>query len=71
VLITLSPKDFSFISIEDIERVVNFLIENKVKVTLMQQSAIDLNLVLDSAEADWDWLMEEFRPYYSIGITPG
>lgn len=71
VLITLSPKDFSFISIEDIERVVNFLIENKVKVTLMQQSAIDLNLVLDSAEADWDWLMDELRPYYSIRYNTG
>ncbi len=71
VLITLSPKDFSFISIEDIDRVVNFLIENKVKVTLMQQSAIDLNLVLDSAEADWDWLMDELRPYYSIRYNTG
>ncbi|MFW6289367.1 MAG: aspartate kinase [Mariniphaga sp.] len=71
VLITLSPKDFSFINIEDIERVVNFLIENKVKVTLMQQSAIDLNLVLDAAEADWDWLMNELKPYYSIRYNTG
>ncbi len=71
VLITLSPKDFSFISIEDIERVVNFLIENKVKVTLMQQSAIDLNLVLEAGEADWDWLMAELNPYYSIRYNTG
>ncbi len=71
VLITLSPKDFSFISIEDIDRVVNFLLENKVKVTLMQQSAIDLNLVLDSAEADWDWLMNELKPYYSVRYNTG
>ncbi len=71
VLITLSPKDFSFISIEDIDRVVNFLIENRVKVTLMQQSAIDLNLVLEAAEADWDWLMEELKPYYSIRYNTG
>ena len=71
VLITLSPKDFSFISIEDIDRAVNFLIENKVKVTLMQQSAIDLNLVLDSAEADWDWLMDELRPHYSVRYNTG
>lgn len=71
VLITLSPKDFSFISIEDIDRVVNFLIENKVKVTMMQQSAIDLNLVLETAEADWDWLMAELDPYYSIRYNTG
>lgn len=71
VLITLSPKDFSFISIEDIDRVVNFLVENKVKVTLMQQSAIDLNLVLDAVDADWDWLMEELKPYYILRYNTG
>jgi aspartate kinase len=71
VLITLSAKDFSFISIEDIERVVHFLIENRVKVTLMQQSAIDLNLVLDAGEADWDWLMKELSPFYTIRYNTG
>ena len=66
VLITFSPKDFSFISIEDIDRVVNFLIENRVKITLMQQSAIDLNLVLDAPEADWEEIFSELSPYYSV-----
>jgi aspartate kinase len=66
VLITLSPKDFSFISIEDIDRVVNFLIETRVKITLMQQSAIDLNLVLDAPEADWEEIFSELSPYYSV-----
>lgn len=66
VLITLSPKDFSFISIEDIERVVNFLIDNRVKITLMQQSAIDLNLVLDAPEAKWEEIFSELSPHYSV-----
>ncbi len=66
VLITLSPKDFSFISIEDIDRVVNFLIENRVKITLMQQSAIDLNLVLDAPDANWEEIFSELSPYYSV-----
>ena len=66
VLITLSPKDFSFISIEDIDRVVNFLKENRVKITLMQQSAIDLNLVLDAPEANWEEIFNELKPYYSV-----
>lgn len=66
VLITLSAKDFSFISIEDIERVVNFLLENRVKVTLMQQSAIDLNLVIDAPETDLKEIFDELTVYYSI-----
>jgi len=66
ILITLSPKDFSFISIEDINRVVNFLLENRVKITLMQQSAIDLNLVLDAPEANWEGIFNELSPYYTL-----
>lgn len=37
----------------------------------MQQSAIDLNLVLDAVDADWDWLMEELKPYYSLRYNTG
>lgn len=66
VLITLSSKDFSFINIEDIDRVVNFLLENRVKVTLMQQSAIDLNLVIDAPEVDLKELFRELSHFYTI-----
>lgn len=71
VLITLSPKDFSFISIEDIDRVVNFLLENRVKVTLMQQSAIDLNLVINAPEIDLETIFGELSPYYTIRYNTG
>jgi len=66
VLITLSPKDFSFISIEDIERIVNFMLEHRVKVTLMQQSAIDLNLVIDAPDSNLKEIFDELTVFYSI-----
>lgn len=71
VLVTLSPIDFSFISIEDIDRVVNFLKGNRVSVTLMQQSAIDLNLVLDAPEINLDEIFVELSPFYSIRYNTG
>jgi aspartate kinase len=71
VLVTLSPKDFSFISVLDIDRVVNFLLENRVKVTLMQQSAIDLNLVIDAPEANLDEIFEQLSGFYSIRFNTG
>ncbi len=71
VLITLTPIDFSFISIEDIDRVVNFLLENRVKITLMQQSAIDLNLVLDSPDANWEEIFNELKEFYSVRYNTG
>ena len=71
VLITLTPIDFSLISIEDIDRVINFLLENRVKITLMQQSAIDLNLVLDAPEANWEEIFNELKEFYTVRYNTG
>ncbi len=66
VLITLSAKDFSIISINDIDRVVNFLIEKLIKVTLMQQSAIDLNIVADASDENLEEIFGELSSAYNI-----
>lgn len=66
VLITLSAIDFSIISIEDIERVVKFLMKKLIKVTLMQQSAIDLNIVADASGENLEELFAELSTHYSI-----
>jgi aspartate kinase len=66
VLITLSAKDFSIISISDINRVVNFLMGKLIKVTLMQQSAIDLNIVADSSEENLEDVFGELSEHYNI-----
>ncbi|HKI90545.1 MAG TPA: aspartate kinase [Draconibacterium sp.] len=71
ILITLSAKDFSIINIEDMDRVVNLLRKYRLKVTLMQQSAIDLNVVLDASEAELNELMEKLAPFYSILYNTG
>ena len=71
VLITFSAKDFSIINIDDIERVVNFLIKNRVKVTLMQQSAIDLNLVVTTPEMPFEELFQEMSEFYEIRYNTG
>lgn len=71
VLITLTPKDFSFINIEDIDRVTKLLVENRIRITLMQQSAIDLNLVLDAGKPDLKRLIQELSSYYTILYNTG
>ncbi len=71
ILITLSTKDFSIISIEDMDLVVNLLRENRVRVILMQQSAIDLNVVLDTPEEDLEELIEQLTPFYNIRYNTG
>jgi len=71
ILLTLSAKDFSIINIEDIDRVVNLLRKYRVKVTLMQQSAIDLNVVLDASETEIGELKEKLAPFYTIRYNTG
>ena len=71
ILITLSPKDFSFINILDMDRVVDFLKEKRIKVTLMQQSAIDLNLVLDAPETDLGDILHQLSVHYKIRYNTG
>lgn len=71
VLITLSAKDFSIISISDIERVVNFMIGKLIQVTLMQQSAIDLNIVADASDEDLEEVFGELSEHYNIRYNTG
>jgi len=71
VLITLSAKDFSIISIYDIERVVNFLRGKLIHVTLMQQSAIDLNIVADASDEDLEAVFGELSEHYQILYNTG
>jgi len=65
VLITLSAKDFSIISINDIDRV------KLIKVTLMQQSAIDLNIVADATDEDLEEVFGELSEHYKIRYNTG
>jgi len=58
VLITISPINFSFISIEDINAIVNILHKNRIKINIIQQSAIDFNLVVDYPETDLDEVLK-------------
>lgn len=64
VLITISPKDFSFINIDDINKIVNLLQENRFKINLIQQSAIDFNLVVDRPETDIEPVLQQLSENY-------
>ena len=73
VLITISPKDFSFISIEDINEIVQIIHKNRIKINLIQQSAIDFNLVVDYPETDLNIVLKSlsgnYFALYNTGLT--
>ncbi len=71
VLITLSPIDFSFVGIEDMRDVFNHFPGVRFKVNLFQQSAIDLNLVIDHPEFGLDTIIEGLSEKYEVKYNTG
>jgi aspartate kinase len=71
-LITLTPNDFSFISINSVSDVFSLFAKYRLKVGLIQQSALDLSLAFDEPEQGIDnlisQLQQKFEVKYNIGL---
>lgn len=65
-LITLTPKDFSFISISNVSDVFSLFARSRLKVGLIQQSAIDLSLAFDEPEQGIDELISELQQKFEV-----
>ena len=66
VLVSLTPKDFSFIIEENLEHIFGYLNTEKVRVNLMQNSAVSFSFVVDAAKIDLDKLVAYFGDDYLI-----
>ena len=47
ILITIFPKDFSFISVENLSEIFSILSQNNVKINLMQNTALSFSICTD------------------------
>lgn len=70
-LITLSPEDFSFISIHTVSEMFALFAKYRLKVTLIQQSAIDLSLAFDEPEQGVEELIIELRKRFDARYNTG
>ncbi len=70
-LITLSPDDFSFIGIDVLSEVFSFFKSHRIKVNLIQQSAIDLSLCIDEPEVGLESLVMELRKNFDVRYNTG
>jgi aspartate kinase len=71
VLVTLSPKDFSFIDFGSISAVFNLFRKHRVKVNLIQQSAIDFSLVFDFPESGLESIIGSLSNNYETKYNTG
>lgn len=67
-LITLTTLDFSFITEDKISSLFNLLHDLKIKVNLMQNSAITLSLCLEDKYNQMDLFLEEIKILYKVDL---
>ncbi len=65
-LISLTPRDFSFITSEVLFDIFGVLSHHSVKLNLMQNSAISFSACFDGDKYDFDQLIGELKPRFKI-----
>ncbi len=66
VLISISPKDFSFIVEENFSDIFNLFAERQVKINVMQNSAISFSLSVDNDERKLPDLIKTLQKDYRV-----
>jgi aspartate kinase len=66
VLISLTPKDFSFVIEDCLSRIFSILYKNRVKANLVQSSAISFSICVDDEEHFLPKALTDLRSDYSV-----
>jgi len=66
VLISISPRDFSFIVEENMGSIFSMFSKHRVKINTMQNSAISFSLCVDNDHKKLPSLIEELRKHYRV-----
>lgn len=66
LLLTLTPRDFSFIAEEKLSTIFSILAKYRLKLNLMQNSAISFSFCIDCIEAVFDNFINELKGEYEI-----
>lgn len=66
LLLTLSPRDFSFIAEEKLSRIFATLAKYRLRLNLMQNSAITFSFCIDLNEAIFDDFINELHDEYEV-----
>lgn len=71
VLISITPKDFSFIVEKNLSDIFSRLSTLKSKINLMQNSALNFSVLLDADKTDLDKLLASFEDSYFVKYNTG
>lgn len=66
ILISISPRDYSFIAEENLSQIFGCFAKHKVTVNLMQNSAISFSVCVDNQRDKINTLIEELKADYKV-----
>jgi len=71
VLITISPLDFSFMAEESISDIYKLFAQYRMKVNLVQQSAMNFSVAIDRPERGFDKLIGDLKRKFVVHYNEG
>lgn len=71
VLFSITPKDFSFIVEENLSDIFERLSRAKAKINVMQNSALNFNILLDEDKVDVQKMLDVFSDSYEVKFNGG
>ncbi len=66
MLISLFPKDLSFVIEDELSKIFKYLSEHRIKVNLIQNSAISFSLCIDNGNKNSKQLIERLKEDYKV-----
>jgi aspartate kinase len=71
ILITISPLDFSFMAEESIGKIYHLFSKYRIKVNLVQQSAMNFSMAIDKPERNFEKLVSELNINFMVHYNEG
>ena len=71
ILISISPKDFSFVVEENISKIFGLFSKYKIKVNITQNSAISFSASIDGNNRNLDQLIKDLKEEYFVKYNTG
>jgi aspartate kinase len=66
ILISILPKDFSFVMGDNLSRIFHFFMGHGIKVNLVEASAVSINVCMDDERVKVNALIETLKDEYSV-----
>jgi len=71
ILLSIFPKDFSFIAADNLTKIFSFISKNKLKINLMQNSAVSFTICIDNKPNRFANLLKDLQDEFFVKYNMG